>query len=581
MIRTFLLRPRPSDAGTNVRGVAVALSLLCAGAFACGGASGPKVAAPNAAATTAERRPYKLVVSIVVDQLSAWEMRARLPLLPATGGFARLAKEGVYYTSVLYPHLTTDTAPGHAALYTGVPSGKSGVYANEAVLPSGATGSIYRDEAVHVVGNTTADTSSSAKRLRVPTVADLFRKAHPDSKIVSLSLKDRGAIPGGGAKPTLSLWFDVKSARMVTSTAFAQALPPWLDGGKNAIDRELYGQPWTMANEEWVKTHAVTKDGAPGEGNMAGLGTTFPHPVTSGEHFGLAFRTTPAADAYLLSLARDAIDHERLGEGPSFLAISLSTHDYIGHVFGPDAWEAWDELYRLDAELGKFLAFLDARFGSENYAVMLSADHGITSLPELRITRTAEVSCSDDASCDALRTEASTTRLYPEELRDSLETALHTVLATEEKLVLGLAEPYVVLTPKGKSMVAVPQNDVLVDRALAQWRLAHKDQASLEPVARTLAACALTNMNGQADWAALCATLDSAGGDFFLRTHGGAIVETGYVPGFGTNHGTDSFFDREVPIFARAPKSWDGGKKSAKTQPISIFARDLKTLLGL
>ena len=556
--------------------------LLALAIVACGGAGAPKVKAPPASTS---KRPYKLVVSIVVDQLSGWEMRARLPLLPKDGGFARLAREGAYYTRATYPHLDTDTAPGNAALYTGVPAGKSGVFSNEVVLPSGAIASVYRDEETQIIGAGDAGKglkSSSARRLRVPTVADQFRTKFPAAKIVTLSLKDRGAIPGGGSNPTVALWFDAKSARMVTSSAFAKALPPWLDG-KNAVDKEVYGRPWTMANDEWVKSNAPTKDGAPGEGNMAGLGTVFPHPVTHGEFFGLAFRTTPYGDEYLLSLARDAIDHEKLGEGPSLLAVSLSSHDYIGHVFGPDSWEAWDELYRLDTELGKFLGFLDSRFGADGYAVLLSADHGITSLPEMRTSEASDAPCKDE-SCDEFRKVGSNLRFYPEELKSSLDKLMRAELSVAEPLVLGIAEPYVVLTPRGKELLAAPENDAAFERVHEKWIHAYKEQIALLSVRKGVAVCRrreAEQVHDSPDWTAMCETFDLAGGEFFIRTNFGAILDSGYVPGFGTNHGTSSPFDREVPIFARAPKSWQGGKQVVQAQPISIFARDLRTVLGL
>lgn len=565
------------------------LAMSCALFAACGGVPATKVAAPALETKT----PYKLVVSIVVDQLSGWEMRARLPLLPKDGGFARLAREGAYYSSTAYPHVATDTAPGHAALYTGLGAGKSGVYSNEIVLPNGAIASVYRDEDTHVVGvgdSGNGTKSSSSKRLRVPTVADEFRTKFPKAKIVSLSLKDRGAIPGGGTHPTVSLWLDPKSARMVTSSAFAKGLPSWLEG-KNTIDRDTYGRPWTMANEEWVKSNAPTNDGAPGEGNMAGLGTVFPHPVTHDERFGLAFRTTPYGDEYLLSLARDAIDHEQLGQSPSFLAISLSSHDYIGHVFGPDSWEAWDELYRIDEELGKFLGFLDSRFGVDGYAVLLSADHGIASLPEMRVSETKlkpteesmlELECKGEA-CDDARKVGSNVRFLPDELKLSLDALMRAELTATEPLVLGIAEPYVVLTSRGKELLAVPENDNRFSRAITKWESAHKELITLLQVSKALERC-----RGQAkaggmsrDGSALCETLDPGGGDFFIHTRSGAIIDTGYVPGFGTNHGTSSPFDREVPMFVRAPKTWASGKRIDSTQPISLFARNLRTVLGL
>ena len=72
----------------------------------------------------------------------------------------------------------------------------------------------------------------------------------------------------------------------------------------------------------------------------------FPHPRDVGEG--------DAGDAggrrLLFELARAAAAHaaEDAPGRPVMLALSLSSHDYVNHVFGPGSWEAWDELRRLD-----------------------------------------------------------------------------------------------------------------------------------------------------------------------------------------------------------------------------------------
>jgi arylsulfatase A-like enzyme len=64
-----------------------------------------------------------------------------------------------------------------------------------------------------------------------------------------------------------------------------------------------------------------------------------------------------------------------------FLAISLSSPDYIGHVFGPNSIEQEDDFLRLDLQIDQFLQFLDAQVGAGNYTLFLSADHGVAHNP--------------------------------------------------------------------------------------------------------------------------------------------------------------------------------------------------------
>ena len=51
-------------------------------------------------------------------------------------------------------------------------------------------------------------------------------------------------------------------------------------------------------------------------------------------------------------------------------------------MWGPDSWEAWDELVRLDQQLGRFFASLDEVVGPDGWVALLSGDHGITTMPE-------------------------------------------------------------------------------------------------------------------------------------------------------------------------------------------------------
>src|SRR5689334_7144286 len=87
--------------------------------------------------TIPPRAPPRVVVALVVDQLAAWVAAERFPHLPSDGGFARLTREGTYYVQAEMPHAVTDTAPGHAVLFTGEPPRTSGIFGNEVVAPSG------------------------------------------------------------------------------------------------------------------------------------------------------------------------------------------------------------------------------------------------------------------------------------------------------------------------------------------------------------------------------------------------------------------------------------------------------------
>jgi arylsulfatase A-like enzyme len=67
---------------------------------------------------------------------------------------------------------------------------------------------------------------------------------------------------------------------------------------------------------------------------------------------------------------------------PDVLSVSLSTTDAIGHDFGPDSREIHDHLVRLDRWLGAFLDSLSAIVPTGRTIFALTADHGVSPMPE-------------------------------------------------------------------------------------------------------------------------------------------------------------------------------------------------------
>ena len=77
------------------------------------------------------------------------------------------------------------------------------------------------------------------------------------------------------------------------------------------------------------------------------------------------------------------LDEERLGQDdvPDFLAISFSSNDYVGHIFGASSLEIEDNMARLDRTLADLFAYVDEKVGLANTLIVLSADHGQPDAP--------------------------------------------------------------------------------------------------------------------------------------------------------------------------------------------------------
>lgn len=481
----------------------------------------------------------ELVVAIVVDQLAAWEMHDRLPILPASGGFRRLAREGVYLEKMLYEHAATDTAPGHAALFTGLWPSETGVVQNEVIDAKGNVLSLLRDENVRLVsseGKIDAVGSSSSV-VKAKTVADHLREREPSARIVGLSLKDRGALIPTGHACNVCVWFDAGQDRFVSSTAIADTLPEWASVGSHEAVLKKRESPWVPLDEKWLEEHALTKDSQEGEGDLAGLGTTFPHRALNGK----AFRATPMSDEVLFDLAIRAIDNEH----PRLLTLSLSAHDMISHAFGPDSREAFDEILRLDRSLAIFLAELDKRFPKGNYGVVLSADHGSVPMPEARSALRSARPCGENDAykrpCDTgVRIDASA---LTEELKKEISAAVG-----EGDWLRGVADPFVVLSDHAHR-APLPTRDA-IDHAVSRVVARHPE------FDRVFGATTLTKECPSAADSLLrlvCHSYIAAAGDYFIVPKAGSFFDPYIVKGFGTSHGTPWMFDRTVPLFARGP----------------------------
>ena len=343
-------------------------------------ATAPRQTAPTPTADAGAEsasRPKHVVVLLVVDQLPSWTFSRQLPYFHA--GFARLAREGVYFPHAAYPYAATVTAVGHTALATGAPPRVSGIVGNSW---------FDRDNARWV------DPTEDPTHLTVPPFAGKDDGTSPHfqmvdavgagKRVVSLSYKERAAVLMGGKKTNdsdndgdvdanvLAVWYEPNEKAFVTSTYYASTAPTWLSQleREHPIEPRLASYVWTPL--ETTPARALVPDAQPGETGRYGLGKTFPHKLAAVPKPEQALGTTPLASELLFELARAALDAEK----PDLLCVSFSAHDLAAHAWGQESWEATDVLFRLDATIGELLDVLDARYGKDGWSLVLSSDHG-------------------------------------------------------------------------------------------------------------------------------------------------------------------------------------------------------------
>ena len=326
----------------------------------------------------------RLIVLVVVDQLRQDYLSRHRQAL--TGGLGRLLDRGAVFSEAAYPYLNTVTCAGHSTIGTGTLPYRHGMILNAWYdRAAGASTSCTADAAERTFGvNGTTAAGHSARRLLAGTLADRVRASF--GQVVSISQKARSAIGMAGHGGDVVLWFDERGD-WVTSSAFAPAPPPFVRefvaGHPMAAD---YGKVWerTLPLPEYTGV-----DDAAGEKPPAGWTTTFPHALAapSGKPdpaFYSLWARSPFADEYLGRMAAAAVDAFRLGRGAQtdLLAVSFSALDLAGHAFGPESHEVQDLVLRLDRTLGLLLDHLDRSVGRDGYVLALSADHGVSGIPE-------------------------------------------------------------------------------------------------------------------------------------------------------------------------------------------------------
>jgi arylsulfatase A-like enzyme len=474
----------------------------------------------------------RLVVAIVVDQLPAWWLDRNFDALSPAGLVHRLAERGAWHRRVVLPHAATYTGPGHAAIFTGATPSDTGITANR-VHVSGRGRVDVIDDGRHAVWSPAGGFASPAA-LRVETIGDVLRAADPRARVVALSIKDRGAVLSGGQQPDLVLWYEPSIPGFSTSSFYADARPAWLVEWERAHPVSARFTVWEPRDPALLAARAGLDD-ADGEGSWYGWARRFPHDLRTASDPAAALRGTPQGGEMLVDLATEVVDRLELGrdEHPDLLILSLSATDYVGHVFGPESWEALDGFVRLDQRLGEWVSSLEER---GPVAVLVTSDHGVAPLPERVRAR-----------------GGSAGRLLETRVVAALEEQLDAQLGPGgEPWVLDFVAPLVYL----RGDPDIPRTEIR--RAAAEML------AALEGVDRVLDLDELRARGSAGDpievAAALSVTPDGEG-DLYVVPAPGWLVVYDESEALGSEHGSPWSWDREVPalLFGAGvrPGRWD------------------------
>ncbi|SHI47820.1 alkaline phosphatase PafA [Pseudozobellia thermophila] len=311
----------------------------------------------------------KIVVGLMVDQMR-WDYLYKYQDRYVDGGIKRLLAQGFRCENTMIRHVPTVTAAGHASVYTGSVPALNGIVGNDWYDRSwGREISNVEDSTVTGVGGN-PDLNRSPRNLLTTTIGDELRMAtNYQSKVVGISIKDRGAILPGGHTANAAFW--EKSGKFTTSTYYMDALPDWVNAfNKKKWDKILMPKDWQTLHP--IDTYVLSDKDDKDYESLSGdeKKPVFPHKTS--------ISRSPFGNTWTLEFAKAAIDGYGLGQGKftDFLAVSLSSPDKIGHAYGPNSIEVEDTYLRLDRDLENFFNYLDERYGKNGYLFFITADHG-------------------------------------------------------------------------------------------------------------------------------------------------------------------------------------------------------------
>ena len=337
----------------------------------------------------------KLIVGIVIDQMRA-EYLYRFQGNYAEDGFKRLLREGFNVKNTHYNYIPTATGPGHTSIYTGTTPVNHGIVSNDWYNRELGR-SIYcaEDSTVFLVDHLGVQKdkkfknfSRSPKNNLTTTITDELKLfTNQRSKVIGVSLKDRGAIFPSGHLANAAYWYNPNNGHFVTSSYYMNKLPQWLIKFNNKKKSDsLLNQTWKtlLPIEKYI--HSEIDDSSFEKKFKGKQLSIFPYDLKTlrKENGNYKLIThVPQGNTLLTELVKATIKGENLGrnETTDFLTISYSSTDYVGHNFGIRSKELEDTYIRMDREIALLLKDLDTEVGKDNYILFLTADHAVSDNP--------------------------------------------------------------------------------------------------------------------------------------------------------------------------------------------------------
>ncbi|WP_292058920.1 MULTISPECIES: alkaline phosphatase family protein [unclassified Brevundimonas] len=532
--------------------LASALGLTLGLVALSGAAQAAETTAP-AAAPAAERASPSLIVTVVVDQLSANlfnQYRSQF-----AGGLKTLADQGMVSINGYQTHGVTVTCAGHSTVLTGAHPARSGIPANDWINTTTGqeTYCLAAPQNTLAHGKNTDNGPVGPEQLSASTLGDWLKAVSPESRVYGVSGKDRGAITLAGHKGDGAFWLtdNFGFTTYVEPGQSAEArLAPVAALNARMIDRFTRQAPsWTYSNAACRRL----------EGQWTIAGQTFDSKVPPAN---FRLDNSPILDELTIEGAIELMDSQQLGRRgvTDMLGVSLSATDRIGHSYGTQGPEMCEQMLRLDAALGAFLDKLSTIPGGA--IVVLTADHGGSDFPE----RSAVEGYPHAGRVDRA-------------LQPRVNAALKARFGLDADPVVSSAGGFVIVDKDRKSLPEPLRSQVL---AAALELLNAEPQVALAVARDELLAEPVPNAINPEDLSVrerLRLSAVAGRSPDILRAWQPGLTGQGRVGGAISSHGSPWDYDRRVPIVFW----WPGAQGQERFLPMRTIdiAPTLANLIGV
>lgn len=329
----------------------------------------------------AQENKTKLVVGITVNNFyPEWLSMYAGDL--SEGGLKRITGQGKRLIAD-YNYLFSQTGVDQATIYTGLLPSEHGIVSHEwydRLRKRRQNNAVSGDHPM--LGGANGEKGLSPGWLQALTLGCAMKMNNAFSKVYSISMNGEEAVLSGGSCANMAFWFSEKNGKWLSSGYYTDSLPGWLKIYNAKMESDFFiRRGWMPLENEMANNTALRLK------SRVGIGSDFFYDLMQTKRKFNTYRilkATPYANTMVADLAGELIGVERLGydNDVDLLALNFSALDYMNRDFDVSSREFRDMLIRLDKDVEKLLATLDAKVGKGNYTLFLTFSESRELLPE-------------------------------------------------------------------------------------------------------------------------------------------------------------------------------------------------------